>query len=120
MPKRILIADDDEDLRAVIRLFLESNTSCEVCGEAVNGADAIEKAEKLNPDVILLDYAMPDMNGIETGVVLKAMMPEVPVILFTGDDSFAIQTAAMSAGIRIVSGKPDLGRLAGHLNTLLD
>jgi DNA-binding NarL/FixJ family response regulator len=104
----------------VIRLFLESRTSCEVCGEAVNGFDAIEKAGKLNPDVILLDYSMPDMNGIETGAVLKEMMPEVPVILFTVDDSFAIQTAAMSAGIRVVSGKPDLGRLAGHLNSLLD
>jgi len=120
MPKRILIADDDEDLRTVIRLFLESKTSCEVCGEAVNGADAIAKAEMLNPDLILLDYSMPDMNGIETGAVLRAMMPEVPVILFTGDDSSAIQTAAMSAGIRVVSGKPDLGMLAGHLKSLLD
>jgi CheY-like chemotaxis protein len=91
MPKRILIADDDEALRAVIRRFLESHTTCEVCGEAVNGVDAIEKAEMLNPDLILLDYAMPGMNGIETGAVLKAMMPELPVILFTGDDSFAIQ-----------------------------
>jgi DNA-binding NarL/FixJ family response regulator len=120
MPKRILIADDDEALRAVIRRFLESHTTCEVCGEAVNGADAIAKAETLNPDLILLDYLMPGMNGIETGAVLKAMMPEVPVILFTGEDSWAIQSAAMSAGIKAVVPKPQMGRLAGRVVSLLD
>jgi DNA-binding NarL/FixJ family response regulator len=53
MPKRILIADDNEDIRRVIRWFLESRTACEVCGEAVNGVDAIEKADTLHPDLIL-------------------------------------------------------------------
>ena len=120
MPKRILIADDDEDSRKLIRRFLESNTTCEVCGEAVNGADAIAKAETLNPDLILLDYSMPGMNGIETGEVLKAMMPEVPVILFTGDDSFAIQCAARSVGIKAVVPKDQMGRLAGRVVSLLD
>jgi DNA-binding NarL/FixJ family response regulator len=120
MTKRILIADEDEDIRRVIRWFLESRTTCEVCGEAVNGVDAIEKARTLNPDLILLDYSMPAMNGIETGAVLKAMLPEVPVILFTSQDTGAIESAAMSVGIRAVVPKTDIGRLEGHLNTLLD
>jgi DNA-binding NarL/FixJ family response regulator len=120
MTKRILIADEDEDIRRVIRWFLESRTTCEVCGEAVNGVDAIEKARTLNPDLILLDYSMPAMNGIETGAVLKAMLPEVPVILFTSQDTGAIESAAMSVGIRAVLAKTDIGRLEGHLNTLLD
>ena len=76
MLKRILIADEDEDIRRVLRWFIESRTTCELCGEAVNGIDAIEKARTLKPDLILLDYSMPAMNGIETGAVLKAMLPE--------------------------------------------
>jgi CheY-like chemotaxis protein len=119
MPKRILIADDDEDVRRVTRWFLESLTTCEVCGEAVNGVDAIEKARTLNPDLILLDYSMPDMNGIETGAVLKTMLPEVPVILFTGENTGPIKSSAISVGIRAVVSKTEIGSLAGHLNALL-
>ena len=119
MPKRILIADDDEDLRRVIRWFLESRTTCEVCGEAVNGVDAIEKARTLNPDLILLDFSMSAMNGIETGAVLKAMLPEVPIILFTSQDTGAIESAAISVGIRVVVPKTDISRLAKHIETLI-
>jgi two-component system, NarL family, vancomycin resistance associated response regulator VraR len=101
-------ADDDEDLRRVIRWFLESRTTCEVCGEAVNGLDAIEKARTLNPDLILLDYSMPSLNGIETGAVLKAMLPKVTLILFTTQDTRAIESAAISAGIQAVVAKTDI------------
>jgi DNA-binding NarL/FixJ family response regulator len=118
MPKRILIADDNEDVRRVTRWFLESRTTCEVCGEAVNGVDAIEKARTLGPDLILLDYSMPAMTGIEVGAVLKAMLPEVPVILFTSQDTRAIESAAISVGIRAVVPKTDIGRLEGHLEAL--
>jgi DNA-binding NarL/FixJ family response regulator len=119
MPQQIFIMDNDEDLRRMLRWFLESRTMCEVCGEAVNGVDAIEKARALNPDLILMDYSMPAMNGIETGVVLKAMLPQVPVILFTSQDTSAIESAAISVGIGAVVPKTDIGRLAGHLETLL-
>ncbi len=72
MPKRILIADDDANLRKVLRYFIESRKACEVCGEAIDGEDAIEKAETLNPDLIILDYLMPKMNGIDVGAALPA------------------------------------------------
>ena len=120
MPKQILIADDDEDIRRVIRWLIESRTIWEVCGEAVNGVDAIEKARTLSPDLILLDYSMPTMNGIETGAVLKAMLPKVPVILFIGTDARAIESAAISVGILAVVPKTDIGRLARHLENLVD
>ena len=120
MPKRILIADEDEDIRRVVRWFIESQTTCQLRGEAVNGVDAIEKARTLNPDLILLDYSMPAMNGIETGAVLKAMLPKVPVILFTSQDTGAIESAAISVGIRAVVPKTDIGRLAGHIENLVD
>jgi CheY-like chemotaxis protein len=119
MPKRILIADDDEDIRRLIRWFIESRTSCIVCAEAVNGVDAIEKARTLNPDLILLDFSMSAMNGIETGAVLKAMLPEVPIILFTSQDTGAIESAAISVGIRVVVPKTDISRLAKHIETLI-
>ncbi len=120
MPRRILIADDDEDIRTVLRGLLKSKPAWEVCGEAVDGFDAIVKAGTLNPDLILLDYSMPVLNGVEAGAVLKAMMPEVPIILFTGDDSSAIQSAAISVGIRAVVAKLDVCRLTRQLDVLLD
>ena len=119
MPKHILIADEDEDIRRVIRWLIESRTTCKVCAEAVNGVDAIEKARTLNPDLILLDFSMPAMNGIETGAVLKAMLPEVPVILFTSQDTGTIESAAISVGIRAVVPKTDIGRLAKHIENLV-
>jgi chemotaxis response regulator CheB len=75
MPKRILIADDDANLRKVLRYFIESRKACEVCGEAIDGEDAIEKAETLNPDLIILDYLMPKMNGIDVGAARRADNP---------------------------------------------
>jgi CheY-like chemotaxis protein len=117
--KRILIVDDDEDLRRVIRWFLESRTTCEVCGEAINGPDAIEKARTLNPDLILLDHSMPVTNGIETGTVLKTILPQVPLILFTTQDTRAIESAAISGGIQAVVAKTDIEKLVGHIETLI-
>jgi len=119
MPRRILIADDDADIRKMTRCYLESQTTCEVCGEAVNGVDAIEKAGILHPDLILMDYAMPVLNGIEAGAVLKAILPEVPVILFTCQDILALEFAAISVGIRAVVPKTDLNMLSQHLELLL-
>jgi DNA-binding NarL/FixJ family response regulator len=120
MPKRILIADDDANLRRMIRYFIELRMQCEVCGEAVDGVDAIEKAGTLKPDLIVLDYFMPVMNGIDVGAVLKKMLPEVPVVMFTGKDSPVIESAAISAGIRAVVPKPDMRRLVRHLEILLN
>src|SRR5580700_10346941 len=82
MSKRILVADDSDAVRRVIRAYL-TQEDFEVCGEAVDGEDAVEKARKLKPDLILLDVAMPRTNGIETAAVLKGMMPNVRIVLFT-------------------------------------
>ena len=63
MAKCILIADDNDIVRTIIRLFLETKGFA-ICGEAVDGVDAIEKAKQLKPDLIVLDLAMPRMNGV--------------------------------------------------------
>jgi DNA-binding NarL/FixJ family response regulator len=81
--KRILVADDSETSRTVLTKYLASQQDLEVCGEAVDGEDTIEKAWELKPDLILLDVAMPRTNGIVAASVLKDLLPGVRIILFT-------------------------------------
>ena len=86
MAKTVLIADDSASMRLSVRMLLEGrHTELMVC-EAVDGIDAIRKAKTSQPDLILLDLAMPRLNGAEAAYVLKNDMPETPVILFTMTD----------------------------------
>ena len=78
-----LVVDDYAAVRSAIRVGLERYSRFFVCGEAVDGVDAIEKATKLQPDFILLDLSMPRMNGMEAAAVLKRMMPNVLIVAFT-------------------------------------
>jgi len=79
----VLIVDNYASVRSAIRAGLERYSGFSVCGEAVDGADAIEKATKFHPDLILLDLSMPGMNGMETASVLKRLMPQVPIVAFS-------------------------------------
>lgn len=81
--RTILIVDDHESERRVIRAAVEYHTKFRVCGEAANGTEAIQKARQLKPDLIIMDLAMPLMNGLEAASVLKHELPGVPVVLFT-------------------------------------
>lgn len=83
LPKCILIVDDSPQIRRIIRNFLESESGFEVCGEAVDGYDAIEKTQILKPDLIILDLSMPRMNGVEAARRLKKMLPQTPIVMFT-------------------------------------
>jgi DNA-binding NarL/FixJ family response regulator len=80
--KRILVADDSDTFRKVVHSYL-TQRDFDVCGEAADGEDVIEKAWELKPDLILLDVAMPRTNGIAVASVLKEMMPNVRIVLFT-------------------------------------
>jgi DNA-binding NarL/FixJ family response regulator len=80
--RRILVADDSDTVRKVLRKYL-AQRNFEVCGEAVDGEDVIEQARKLKPDLVLLDVAMPRTNGVVAASVLKDMLPEVRIVLFT-------------------------------------
>jgi len=109
MAKHILIVDDSDTCRRVTRLFLESQLDLEVCGEAVDGVDAVEKAQALKPDLVVLDLAMPRMNGVEAASQLRAMMPRVPIVLFTMYDDAVWRALALDVGANVVLGKPDGG-----------
>ena len=107
MPKQLLIADDSYLVRETIKNVLAGRTDIVVCGEASNGLEAVEKAKTLKPDLILLDLAMPEMNGAETASVLKMMVPEVRIILFTMYSENVGSYLTSAVGIDAVLSKPD-------------
>ena len=80
---RILIVDDLPQMRKLIRAYLEEESEFRICGEAIDGLDAIDKAKNLKPDLIILDASMPRLNGIKAAPKLKEILPEAGIILFT-------------------------------------
>ena len=107
MPKQLLIADDSYLVRETIKNVLAGRTDIAVCGEASNGLETVEKAKALKPDLILLDLAMPEMNGAETASVLKMTVPDVRIILFTMHSENVGSYLTSAIGIDAVLSKPD-------------
>ena len=83
LTKQILIADDHEVMRLGIRNLLESRPSWNICAEACNGQEAVEKALQLEPDIIIMDITMPTMNGLEAASLITQSRPDIPIILFS-------------------------------------
>ena len=120
MPKCILIADDSKTIRTLIRAFIENRAGFQVCGEAIDGVDAIEKAKELKPDLIILDLAMPRMNGAAAASVLKRRMPRIPIILFTMYDELMSETFCSAVQVDLILSKPNgLHEMVTHVQDLL-
>jgi DNA-binding NarL/FixJ family response regulator len=119
LSKRILIVDDSKAIRAAARHFVERETEFTVCGEAIDGVDAIEKARHLSPDLIILDLSMPRMNGLQAARKLRAMSVKTPIILFTMYADAVRPEETERAGISAVVSKMDLSALQVHLEKLL-
>jgi DNA-binding NarL/FixJ family response regulator len=119
MSKCILIVDDSYVIRSATRHFLETQTEFAVCGEATDGIDAIEKTRHLTPDLIILDLAMPRMNGLEAARKLRAMSVKAPIILFTMYADVLPQEETTEAGISAVVSKTDLPALQHLIEELL-
>ena len=120
MPKCILIVDDHANVRKIIRDYLENESGFEVCGEAVDGYDAIQKAKELNPDLIILDLSMPQMNGIEAARVLKKILPQTPIVMLTSHDPSTLGYDTRAAGIdAVVAKNGDMSLLMARLQSLL-
>ena len=113
MPYTILIADDSRLIRDALRRLFRNEEGFTVCGEAENGKEAVDKAKELQPDLILLDLSMPIMNGLDAARVLKRLMPEVPVIMFSAYSDGSTEKAARSAGVWALVSKFD------HVSVLL-
>jgi DNA-binding NarL/FixJ family response regulator len=103
--KRVLVTDDHASIRVVLRGLVETEEFT-VCGEAASGDEAIAKAKELVPDLILLDFSMPGMNGAETAKILRKSVPQVRIILFTMGEEFANVALAAATGVDRVVAKP--------------
>lgn len=104
MPKSVLIADDQESVRRILRTALES-AGFMVCAEASDGLDALEKATRFSPDLIVLDLRMPKMSGVEAAAALRNRLPTTPIVLLTMYG--AIPAMAAAVGVTIVIDKSD-------------
>jgi two-component system response regulator AlgR len=118
--KRILVADDSDTVRRVVHSYL-TQRDFNVCGEAIDGEDVLEKAWELKPDLILLDVAMPRTNGIVVASVLKDMLPNVRIVLFTMySEAIARAFPPKSLAVDAVIAKADgMTRLAECVQSLL-
>jgi DNA-binding NarL/FixJ family response regulator len=105
MSKRILIADDSSVMRHQVRLIVEMDESYEVCAEACDGVEAVQKTRECRPDLAVLDLAMPKMNGLQVTREIKKLAPRLPVLLFTLHDSPALEKEGRLAGVDAVVAK---------------
>jgi len=103
----VLIVDDDHAFRAVVRTLFESGSGFDACVDAGDGAEALEKAKQLSPNLAVLDFSMPEMNGLELARELKAIAPKLPIFLLTADCDADLEKEALSRGITAVFSKLD-------------
>jgi two-component system nitrate/nitrite response regulator NarL len=106
MPKkRVLLVDDNPLVRSLVRQTFELHPDFEISGEAENGREAVEKAENLKPDLIILDLAMPVMTGLDAAPLLRKVVPDARIILFTVQEGREVERLARGAGIHAVVAK---------------
>jgi DNA-binding NarL/FixJ family response regulator len=103
----ILIVDDHPAIRRALRAAFEDQPGITVCGEAEDGFDAIVKAKKLAPDMIVLDLRMPVMDGLEAARELRRLFPQMPLMMLTCYHSSAAEKQALASGVTAVFSKPD-------------
>ena len=119
-PKTVLIADDRAEVRLAVSRAFADDYEFRVCGEAVDGQDAVDKAHELKPDLIILDFSMPVMNGMEAARVLSDSLPAVTMILYTLHTGEYMEAQARSAGFKaLVSKSQDISLLVAQARHLL-
>jgi DNA-binding NarL/FixJ family response regulator len=119
--KHVLVADDSFPVRQSLKRYLSTRGDVVVCGEAVNGREAVQRAMALKPDLVLLDLAMPELNGAEVASVLKGAIPDTRIILFTMYRENIGKYLTSAVGIDEVLSKPDgVTKLAAAIDSALD
>jgi len=116
---RILIVDDSSLVRERLRDLLQQHPNWNVCGEAANGRDAIERVQELNPDVIVLDFLMPGMDGLQAAREIGKVVPSTPILMFTMHMSRQLMQEARKVGIQGAVAKSDVTRVIEGLEALL-
>ena len=107
---RILVADDQPGIRKRVCLTLASLLTLEVCDEASNGLEAVEKAQESHPDLIILDVTMPLMNGLDAARQIHAFLPQTPILILTMHKSRQLMEEALKIGVQgyVVKGEAGL------------
>jgi DNA-binding NarL/FixJ family response regulator len=119
--RTVIIVDDNAIIRELLCDFFTRAGDFEICGQAENGREAIEKAQQLHPDLIVMDLSMPVMNGLEATKILKTLMPAVPVILYTShSDPFVEKEARFAGASAVISKSESMAALIDKARSLLD
>ena len=119
--KRILIADDHAQTRWILRALIETQDGWEVCAEARDGKEAIEQARTHNPDLVILDQRMPPLDGIFAAEKIHAIMPAIPILLFTLYETEELKDEARKRGVlNVVDKKNAASMLMGSIRSLLN
>jgi CheY-like chemotaxis protein len=118
MDPKILVVDDSKATRRVLSALVSSRWK--VCGEAENGAVGIQKFRDLKPNLVLLDLAMPDLDGLEVARQMHSIDPSVPLILFTLVDVWGLESAAQKAGISRVVSKTESWKLMESIQEIVE
>lgn len=107
---RIFIVDDSEFARTGLKVLLAGRSDCEICGEASDGRQAVMKAIDLNPDLIILDYSMPGMDGLQVAQEIFKALPEALILICTLFPSRELEREAMKYGVRHVISKAEMSK----------
>lgn len=116
---RILVADDNPAVRNYLRSLLEQESTWRVCDLAPTGTEALRRVRENPPDMILLDFQMPDLNGIEVARQIAELHPEIPILMVTIHFSNQLADEARKIGIRGLCPKWDIGSIVEAVNALL-
>jgi DNA-binding NarL/FixJ family response regulator len=116
---RILVVDDNPAVRRYLRAILEQQESWSVCGEVGTGGEALQRVLESRPDLVVLDYQMPDLNGVDVAKQIFTMFPKIPILMVTLHLSRQLADAAREAGVRGACAKQDIGAVVEAVNLLL-
>ena len=116
---RILLVDDNPAVRRYLRAVLEQKQDWKVTGEARTGAEALHEVLESQPDLIVLDYRMPDLNGVDVARQISKMFPKIPILMVTLHLSRQLADTAREAGVRGACAKQDIGSIVEAVDVLL-
>jgi DNA-binding NarL/FixJ family response regulator len=117
---RILVVDDNATIRRTLRALLEAQDDWQVCDEASDGQEAVAKFDKEKFNVIVLDFQMPNMNGLDAAKQITAQSPNTPILMVTLHSSPQLAAEARKAGIRGLCPKSDIERVVEGVSTVLN
>ncbi len=116
---RILVADDNPAIRRYLRGLLDQQSDWLVCGEASNGKEAVERFRQAKPDLIVLDFQMPEMNGLDAARLIVGLSPKTPILMVSIHLTKQLSEEARKVGIRGTCAKTDISSVVDAVGALL-